>query len=896
MPIEKTQCPNNDLISHLKQGGTVICVNQRLTNHIKELFNEHMLSSGATAWETPGIFAFSTWLQQLYRWLIELYGIQGYRLIDSHQMRFIWYKILIDSKHTEYIQHIMPLLNEALASWKTINDYEIPHSYRVSQDYLDAYVFQEWLAEYLRFCKKNAMLDEYCLPAHLHKIISQESISFDESLLFLGFDSFPPATEKLLALLVSGGMGVLVCDYTENEATTELRQYQSVEDEIRSAAIWARKQLLNNRNQQIAVVVPDLKNLRSKIAPVFEDILEGDRNLAFNSDPYQRAFNISIGESLLDAPLVKTAGLLIKLATNTISKQELHQLILSPYISYEECNQLLQHRLATALQTSTKEDNWLYRVSGLIRSQNIQASGFLMAIKQTIDLVDKSKRKDSAEQRQKLIRQILAIWQWPVARNLGSIEYQQWSKFSDLLNNVQSIAALPEECTLTELGNYLIMTARATIFQAETAPANIQIMGVLEASGLNFDRAWLLGFNEGKWPGPYQRSPFIPQSLQKQYQVDMAYPDSMLAIYRAMTRRLLSCANEIIISYAAYDGDEALQASPLLPDIQPVITDVADFDDLDRKIFRSADTEILIDNIGPKVSTDEIVRGGIKILALQAACPFHAFTEIRLNTQPEEEIEIGYDARVRGILIHVIAEKFWQRVENRDRLSQLSPDERSQYAEFAVNEAIKDTADVLPQHVPESILEIERQRLKNLLLESLEVDEQRESFTVKAVEHEINIDISNLNMKLRIDRIDVDANNNHIMIDYKSSAPRYQDFFASRLFNPQLPVYTLYSKQDIEAIAYQQIKSGDCKIEGIASDKLSDKCFRALNKCSGDSVPADWSELKSQWQNAINLVANEFISGIASVTPMLEANACQHCDLQAVCRINDYQDVLHDSD
>ena len=51
----------------------------------------------------------------------------------------------------------------------------------------------------------------------------------------------------------------------------------------------------------------------------------------------------------------------------------------------------------------------------------------------------------------------------------------------------------------------------------------------------------------------------------------------------------------------------------------------------------------------------------------------------------------------------------------------------------------------------------------------------------------------------------------------------------------------------------------------------------------------DWEDLSDQWRTNLERLAEEFLSGEASVDPL--ANSCTFCGLQPLCRIDEQRQV-----
>jgi hypothetical protein len=80
-------------------------------------------------------------------------------------------------------------------------------------------------------------------------------------------------------------------------------------------------------------------------------------------------------------------------------------------------------------------------------------------------------------------------------------------------------------------------------------------------------------------------------------------------------------------------------------------------------LFASKKLESFEDSRAPSVQTKQ-VRGGTRVLADQAACPFRAFARWRLAAEGLEEPAPGLDARQRGALLHDLMKHLWTSLKN----------------------------------------------------------------------------------------------------------------------------------------------------------------------------------------------------------------------------------------
>ena len=111
----------------------------------------------------------------------------------------------------------------------------------------------------------------------------------------------------------------------------------------------------------------------------------------------------------------------------------------------------------------------------------------------------------------------LLIWGFTSDRNLSSSEYQVYEKYqveSLVLNKLSNFHKLD---TLEEALKILIAHMNAVIFQPQSGPANIHILGSLEAEGLFFDFAWVASMTNSFLPGKIKMPLFIPPKISIEY-------------------------------------------------------------------------------------------------------------------------------------------------------------------------------------------------------------------------------------------------------------------------------------------------------------------------------------------------------------------------------------------
>src|SRR5438094_39665 len=140
-----------------------------------------------------------------------------------------------------------------------------------------------------------------------------------------------------------------------------------------------------------------------------------------------------------------------------------------------------------------------------------------------------------------------------------------------------------------------------------------------------------------------------------------------LAFGRRITQEWAGSAKEVVFSWPGKEEDRDLAPSPLILEIPASSLSLPDYLRYRDLLFASKKLESFEDSKAPPVQVKQ-VRGGTRVLADQAACPFRAFARWRLAAEGLEEPTPGLDARKRGSLLHHLMKHFWSRVKTSQNL------------------------------------------------------------------------------------------------------------------------------------------------------------------------------------------------------------------------------------
>jgi probable DNA repair protein len=453
----------------------------------------------------------------------------------------------------------------------------------------------------------------------------------------------------------------------------------------------------------------------------------------------------------------------------------------------------------------------------------------------------------------------------------------------DLLAQLSAQDPIAPRLGYDEALSLLRRMVQERVFQPPTPAAPVQVLGLMEAAGLEFDRLWVLGLDDETWPQSPRPNPFLPFALQRQARMPHASAERELEFARALTERLLRSAPEVVFSHAENAGDEQRRPSPLIlslpvlrpDDLPPPVPGVAARQFAARAVTRIADER------APELPPGSRASGGTELLKLQAACPFRAFAQLRLGARAPEEPEPGLDAKTRGQLVHEALRFLWEAVQSHERLCALSPAEQEAAIQAAIGKAVEHAARERAQTLSGRFREIEAERLAALLRQWLEIERRRAPFRLQTAEKETALRLGGLELGGRIDRIDTLEDGRCAIMDYKTGQPKTKDWEGERPDEPQLPAYAVGREPplSVAALMFAQLRPGQgFGFKGLAADDGI-----APNVDAAD----DWPAQLASWRATLDRLAENFRRGDARVDPKEFPRTCDYCGLMALCRVHE---------
>ncbi len=869
------------LLERAGRGVSVVTGGARLSSELFVRYGNLQAARGLTAWESPDVLTWPAWLdawwtEALLRGIVEPRPVPG-----VGQEHVAWSQVL--AAESPPLAHLAGAVDAARDAHRLAIEWDLdPHGHATPCSE-DTRAWLRWDREYEGWLERAGWQDS----ARVADVLADSAAEWIPcgELVLTGFDELTPQQLRVIAALQGAGCAV---EWLEAEAVDGRAVRLACgddRDEIGRAIAWARQWMDREPEARIGIVVPDLGARREMLERELDHVLV-PAAVAPGDASWRRPYNVSLGGSLAETPVVRVALRLLGVNQSLLPFADAAALLASPFIDGATVEQSARARVDRELRKSGQPEVALGRLRALCRGHGCPL--FAASVGALSDALRGG--EGGPREPERWARDFSALLDrtgWSRGRPLDSAEYQAVDAFRDLLADLGSLGAVSGPMDRrTALGHLQRMSA-ARVFQPASSPARLQVLGVLESVGMRFDHLWVLGLHADAWPPAPRPNPFLPRALQAEREIPRSTPARELRVARQQTRRLLESAADVVVSHPSRAGDEVLVCAPLVAHL-PVAGDGelpgAPDPGWRMLIAAAADLEESQCETAPPVHPGA-VKGGSGVLSWQSNCPFHAFATYRLGAQELGVVDVGLDAMRKGSLVHRALELFWTGLDGSAELAALGEAGTAQRVAESVDVALHEFAKEYPQIVTEGFRRVERSRLCRLLAEWVALERERAPFRVLGLEQRCEVRVGDIQLNVTIDRLDALADGERVVVDYKTGRVNAADWFGERPAAPQLPLYSEALDEPVAAVAFGMVRADGVTFSGVGrADGIAPGIEASLElKACGQS----WDEVRRDWRTALAALAEEFVAGDARVDPREYPKTCRYCELGGLCRVGE---------
>ncbi len=874
------------VLEALQSGALLLTANRRLQRVARAAFDAAQLAAGRSVWEPARILLWSDWVERCWRELSPASGSAREDLLSDAEELLLWERVIASSAFDRAGDQpdIQALLDIPATARAARHAWQLSHAWALdltstTHPTIETEAFTAWAVRVQKRCRAHGWITAAELPARLTRHLA--AVALPARVLLQGFD-FP--TPQLLALVdalrQAGSQVEFLAPGTDADRCRRVA-CPDPETELRQAAHWSRR-LLETGAAAIGIVVPDLGSRRAQVERIFSDVLYPGRA---PSDE-ERCFNISLGRPLAGYPIIAAALQLLGGLDGPLDLMEVGLWLRSPFLGGAKAERGPRALLDAELRRHGESPLSLARLAA--KAAAARCPQLQKHIDAALKLVRHRPQQQWPSEWVAAFDTALDALGWPGERGRDSAEFQTleaWTKTLRAFSRLETVLhAEHAPLRLRDALAHLRRLAADTIFQPETGAAPIQVLGLLEAAGLQFSHLWVTGLHDTAWPPPAQPNPFLPRDLQRQHGLPASSAAQQMHFATQFMQGWRTSAPEVVLSYPQHDEEAERRPSPLLPagpelELEPLSPHAVAWTQPTATLLAQDDSQ------GPPVVAEDGVAlqtGGAKVLSEQAACPFRAFAALRLRAEPLVAVTPGLNAKQQGTVTHAFLARLWAELGGSTALDEPYLTEKIEVAARAALEKLR-----LPalRHAP--LRALEQKRLVRLAQEWLVIEKQRQPFTVAGCEVPREVTVGGLTLHLKVDRVDRLSDGSEVLLDYKSGKVSAKAWDGERPEEPQLPLYAITHAAQPAGFALAQLRLGEMKFVGAQGrDGVFPKCVTS----------PDWEAQCQKWGAVLGNLAADFARGEAAVDPRDGSKTCEYCTLRALCRVADGGALAMDGD
>jgi ATP-dependent helicase/nuclease subunit B len=871
----------------IEAGFNFLTPNVRLARRIKSEWDAKRLAAGDRVWESLSVQSLESWLLGQWDLAVSLDLVEPVTPLTSAQELELWRQLISQHELNSPDYHLLrpkAAAEQASQARNALQRWQVDTRNRAIRQLFeldrDCATFLRWLTLFEQRLAQAGQCTMVDCQARLPGLAGQLPAA---RLALLEFGELSPLDHATLHAL---GAQVLRIERPSMPGKRLSHSFSDKRAELQAVAAWAAILYRDNPATTVGIVLSEMGADRTAL----EYLLRREFDCLgknYNALPV----NFSTGIALAQAPLVRDAMAVLGMGLQHTTVSAVVGLLRSRFLDLPDAHSALAQRFVTQLFGAGRE---VLSVADLreaavnVKLENVRGLALGRHLF-TLYRMRELRRRALPTHWAARFCEVLDIWGWPGTATLDSLEFQQLELWYRTLDEFRAYDAVCAPVDFDDALQLLRECCTRQISQPQTADSAIQVLGLLEAAGLTFEHLWLCGMQSTSWPAAPRPNPFIPLRLQAQLRMPHSSSEREWEFGAALLQQYTNACQTLHASFCRQIDGVPDQPSVLLQGFAPqAVPELPPVSSQWSASWQARALEEVADHRAPPLPRvhPPALKGGSSVLEDQSSCPFRAFARHRLRAEPLGAFSIALSAADRGSLLHGALFALWGEIGNSTVLLALSDSQREDVVAMAVQAALSTLPERRRRAMGTAFWHLEAQRLASLLHEWLAVEEQRTAFSVVQREQETTLQLGQLPILLRVDRVDQLPDGSRLIIDYKSGQCTVQDWLGDRPAKPQLLLYGLTERETVSAMAFAQVRAHDCRFVGMGQVAAAAGIRVDIPRAVSPRMHAeDWAALNDRWRQILIQLAEAFVAGDASVDPLSSAT-CLQCGLQPLCRVD----------
>ncbi|HSC54649.1 MAG TPA: PD-(D/E)XK nuclease family protein [Phnomibacter sp.] len=656
----------------------------------------------------------------------------------------------------------------------------------------------------------------------------------------------------------------------------------------------------DGQHAQAKLVAPWYAQYAASVQPMQLGILLADESLlvpVLQSIPESMGkINITVGYSLQQSQVYSLMNLFFEVQQDLLKHryQTVHHELVIQWLQHAYCGWPVDAK--EKLQQKMLKDN-LVRVPVNLLTQHVESS-VLMFSRMMADM----------ELFQRL-RQIIELALNNTATNTDSIDQGLCVAAWKTLQQLEPLfAKLPASPGLGFIGSLLMKQLGSITVPFEGEPLHgVQLMGLLESRGLDFDHILVVGASEGSLPRIKPPDSFLPDNVRRAF--GLPVPEHQDAIFAYVFYRLLHRASSVQLVYNALVTDNSTGeesrfvkqlafetkipivkkqwSQPVFPESWPAITIQKDEEILKRLwLYYAKDTPI---SVSPSA------------LNTYLNCRLSFFFKYIAKLKEPDQLEEGVDAAAVGNVLHKLMEMLYQAalLAHGKTITTAVVDWMKAQTELMVESAFKKgwrSKEIEGPFEFSGELHVVRAIVLQYAEALLNMDAAYAPFNLEHLEvplyqkfgFNLNGKVESVFLKGFVDRID-ENDGLYRMVDYKTGSDSPEFFNIDALFEQegkkqnkaalQTLIYSWMFKK-----AYPDLKRVEPALLAIRHLQKNEGSVQLWNTENKSPIDADaMPDTLHQVEEKLRKLLEEIFDPAVDFDQTTDPNNCGYCDFKGIC-------------
>ncbi|MGQ9920966.1 MAG: PD-(D/E)XK nuclease family protein [Desulfobacca sp.] len=873
-----TSAALQEFLLRQKPGGLVVVPHIRVAHQVWRRQRLAARSQGVAAWEPLAMTTLTGWWQQLWQqaWL-------------PWQRASVWQRLV----SWQQVLEATPFQGQVLAdlAWAALLDetYDLIQRYQLPAP--DAKTLQSpfiaWRQTVFQKFATLAAQEGMSIGAHVPQMLLQAlaagQLHLPDYLVVVGLETLAPWEEHWLRAVAKYRPVLRLQLWGRRDGESQL--LAAALPDQRQELEWVVTQLLELAQKhpphRVALTAPNLEDYLPALRRLLPEVLGPAATAAGG------LYNFSLGPTLADTCLFQAAFLPLRFILGGEQRQDLLAWLQSPY--YGAWRDWQKTFLNWDL--TWRENNLGYGWASLKRAG--QGLMLLDAGEAPIDLIDQALGLLTAGPAplatwQERLLQLWRLLAFPLLTN--NAEGEAWHRLQGLLADLAQVSS-NRLWSAAEVLEWLRWgAARQDLPGPGTSEAGVQIQGLLELQGLDYDVIFCLGLNMGIFPPPPRTLPLL--TYAERAAVWGGTFGSQYQFAEISYRYLQAAAPHLILTRPLIWQEEERLASQLVAaataEQQKTFTALGQLhvgwlrSPAVRAALRHPEAE-------PLESEEECLTltlpDHLPLSALERAlaCPCQFFLADLLGLTPLPEEEAGLPAIVRGQTLHQVVYRFTKRYGGLLKQTGSWQDKLAGTVLQAVAAKVAADRPADPHWQAEVARWLGAE--DSLLWRWLAMEKERylEGWRWLALEQffgDLRLPGWPTGLRGRIDRLDVHPKQGLMLWDYKTGEILSKKALTEELRQFQLVGYlAAVQHKCLPVPPGQALRAGIIGLKSTRSKHLKYEDY-------GFS-PQDWQVLAQQKMKALSQVGQQIAEGRISPEPKpappRRDSACQYCPFALLC-------------